>query len=190
MIKQNVSVWKWTDSKNQTKNGTQWGEGVAHSAPGGGELCTGAYLHAYRDPLLAVAFRPIHVDGYSVLWQGTADAEKDDGTKLGCTRVTTEKIVEAPEIPLNALVRWGIYCAKTRDTEAWWLVWADKWLSGNDRSHGAAYSIAYAADAAKYAAYAADAAKCAANAANAKIDLLALLKQAIADEAEYERGKG
>ncbi len=133
-----TTVWKWTDSNNKTKNGTQWGEGVTHTAPGGGELCTAAYLHAYADPLLAVAFRPIHVDGYSVLWQGTADVEKDDGTKLGCTRVTTEKIVETPKILVNAVVRWAIYCTKVVYQNAAWLAWADGWLSGADRSSAAA----------------------------------------------------
>jgi hypothetical protein len=70
-----TEVWKLTAADYKTRAGETneivWGPGVMHTAPGGGELCTSAWIHAYEDPLLAALFDPIHGDygADAVLWR-------------------------------------------------------------------------------------------------------------------------
>ncbi|KKL58315.1 hypothetical protein LCGC14_2226540, partial [marine sediment metagenome] len=54
------TLYKLTDSNDQTYGKTQWGPGIEHAASGKGPLCTEGWLHAYTDPLLAVLLNPIH----------------------------------------------------------------------------------------------------------------------------------
>ena len=96
-----------------------------------------------------------------------------------------------PEITVNARVRWAILCAQSAlPDEAWtasWRDWAEGWLSGKDRSSGAAEAARAAARAVAMVILAKEWA--AEAEAKKDLDLLALLKQAISDEAEYEKAR-
>ena len=147
-----------------------------------------------------------------LLWRCDVDVCDDDGTKLGCTRVRTEEQIAPPQLTTNQRVRAAILLALEVASEPDFAHWARAWLDGSDRTHDAAkaaaaayaYAAAYAAVARAAAAYAAArAARAAAYAdaaaharaaavaaaaadyavrANKKLDILAALHRAIAEE--------
>ena len=194
-------LYKLTDQNGQTRGGCQWGEGVEHTAPGTGNLCTAGWLHAYTHPLLAVFVSPVHPNlADPVLWEAEGDVGKDDcGLKVGCTRLKTIRRIPLPEVTVNQRIRFAIYCAKAVRTNARWDEWADGWLNRSDRTADAARaaydtadaSAAAAASAVADATDAADAADAAyatahaaAHAANVgqSLDLIALAERAVRDE--------
>ena len=137
---------KLTYSDFTTMNNTLWGEKIEHTAPGG-ELCTPDVLHAYRSAGEAIFFDPTHgnfgEDG--VLWACDGDVCVDDGTKVGCTRLRTLKVIQKPEITIEQRVTIAIRCALLVYQEATFTQWATSWLSGKDRSRKAAEAAARAA---------------------------------------------
>jgi hypothetical protein len=210
-----ATVYKLTDENHCTYGGCQWGEGVEHTASGKGEMCDPGWLHAYSDPLLAVLFNPIHANFKApILWECDGDVGADDGLKIGCTRLRTLRQIPLPEISIEARARFAIYCAAPLSDCEEWQTWADRWLSGEDRSAEEAAEAAWAAwgaaeraaaeAAARAAERAAEAARAAARAAEAEAaeaaaraeawvwaeinppDFLALISQAIGDEAEFQ----
>jgi hypothetical protein len=195
------TLYKLTDQNNKTHNETLWGPGVKRKATGKGyELCSDGLIHAYEDPLLAVFISPLHVNcTYSKLWKAKTTCKKivRDGTKVGVKSLTTLHEIPLPIVTTTQRVAFGILCAKKICSDPTWNEWANKWLSGEDRSaaaraaYRAAADAAYAAraasnaaSAAKYAAasnaawYAADAAE-AAWYASATIDLKEIAREAM-----------
>ena len=164
------TVYKLTDQHNRTRvgysNETLWGESVTHTAPGGGELCSDKWLHAYADPILAVLMNPAHANfrpDAMKLWEASAEVGLRKADKLGCTRITTLHTISIPTITKLQKQAFAILAAKDVYKNKDWNAWADAWLSGEDRTESSARQArreAYAADAAAaaYAAYAADAA--------------------------------
>ena len=172
--------YKLTTQELTTHNGFQWEVGKKAITKGNGELCTDAYLHFYDDPLLAVIFNPIHADIknpelFEVEIGGEIKEEK--GRKFGCTEMTLLKEIPLPEITLVQKIAFAILCAKEVYKEEKWNKWADNWLSGEDRSKGAAADTAVAA-----AAYAA-AAVAAYAAVDTAADTAAVVAYAAADTA-------
>jgi hypothetical protein len=158
-------LYKLTTQDNKTRKETLWGEGVAHVAPGEGPLCTKGWLHAYTSPLLAVLMNPAHADiNNPKLWEAEGDVGMSSGTKVGCTRLKTLREIPLPEISPATKVRFAILCGKAVYKDKTWNEWADRWLSGVDRTVNAADAAANAAaNAAAHAAYAAHAADVAAS---------------------------
>ena len=154
------ALYKLTDENWVTRGHTKWGPGVTHTAPGNGELCTSSYLHAYRDPLVAVFMNPIHA-GISdpIMWEAKGIVERDDGTKVGCTKLTTTKIIDLPAMTTDQRVKIAVLAAREVYAGKHFVKWARAWLDGTDRS------LAYATEAAKAAASAAETAARAAEAA-------------------------
>jgi hypothetical protein len=172
-------LYKLTNADDQTRGETQWGEGVEHTADGGGELCTAAWIHAYVDPVLAVLMDPIHgcfLDSDAHLWECDGDVGVDDGTKVGCTRLKTLRRIPIPEVTTEQRVRFAILCALEVYDDPDWVKWAKGWLDGKNR---AAYAAHAAARAAADASYAADAAY----AANGDCDVAYAAADAAADAA-------
>lgn len=169
------TLFKWTDADNRTrarvKGETRWGEGITHTAKGNGELCTSAYVHAYTTVLLAVFMDGAHgmytEHPDAKLWQARGTVEKSDGTKVGCTSLTTVRVVVPPIITTAqkrafAILSAEAVCSVLYENAHWykhvWKPWADGWLAGVDQSKAAA-AVAYAAACnASYAAAYADAA--------------------------------
>lgn len=151
------TLYKLTRSDRTTYNGTLWGEGVTHTTDGRGDLCGPGWIHAYTSPHLAVLLNPNHA-GFSpyLLWEAEGVVGKTDhGLKLGCTSLTTLRIIDAPKWSNETQVRFAILCAMQVTRDPSWIDWAIGWLNNADRSKAAA---AWVAGAGAWAAEAAGAA--------------------------------
>ena len=174
-----MKAYKLTNENGQTKNQTQWGPNVSHSAKGepGQSLCSDGWMHFYTNPLIAVLMNPIHAEFKSPkLWEcETSGEELHEALKSGCKTLTTIEEIPLPEITLNQKIAFGILCAKEVCTDEAWNQWADRWLNGEDRTkESAAASDAAAINASAHdlgnAAYAAAGAANNARAAAAAYD--------------------
>jgi len=180
----NKIVFKLTEKNGRTKGDTQWGNNVSHTAKGNSKkLCSNGWIHYYTHPLLAVLLNPIHADFKSPkLWEAEASGEIiNKPLKSGCKTLTTIREIPLPKISRVQRVAFGILCTKEVCKNEVWNKWADKWLSGEDRSNESANAADYA-NAASYDAYAADyAAADAADAADANksINFIALAEKAM-----------
>ena len=161
--------YKLTTQEGKTRNETQWGENISHEATGDIKqgLCSDAWIHAYTHPLLAVLMNPAHaMIKNPILWEGKGEGEaKFEPLKCGFRKFTTLRQIPLPEVTDVQKIAFGILCAKEVYKDSSWNQWADKWLSGEDRTKSSADAAADAAAYAAYAAYAAaNAARAAANA--------------------------
>jgi len=160
-------------SKEMTShNNTKWEIGVPISIlKEGNTMCSGEVLHCYNHPLLAVFLNPIHANIKEPrLFEIEVDKiVNSDGLKFASKSQTLLKEIPLPEISLQKKIEIGIKIVKTVNKNEKWNLWADQWLSGENRSitaaDAAAYAAANAADAAANAAYAAAAYAAAAYAA-------------------------
>src|SRR3990172_3470109 len=149
--------YKLTSQDNKTTNNTLWGEGVTHKATGKGKkLCTNDVIHVYSHPLLAVLFNPVHANiDNPKLWEcETSKPVNQDALKIGVKSCTTIREIPLPLITSEQKVKFAILCAKQVYKDKKWNKWADKWLSGEDRTNAAANAAANAAYATYAAAYA------------------------------------
>ena len=171
-----MRYYKLTDENCRTHSDTKWGEGVTHKAIGKGkELCTEDVIHVYDHPLKAAMFNPIQANfNNPILWEcKVKKVIADDQLKVGVKECTTIKQIELPEITINQRVRFAIRCALEVYKDKNFVKWAEDWLSGKDRTAGAAGTAAEAGTAAWAAVWAAG---------RDKIDFVALIKKAIRDE--------
>ena len=162
----------------------------------GGSLCEAGCLHAYegetvRDALaLALLMDQIHgkfgAGKRAFTCESHGDQHASDGTKSGFAGLTTVREIHVPEVPVERLVEAAIRIAMTRCTCPDWVGWAEKWLSGEDRSARAAWAARAAAWAAAWAARAAAmaAARAAAEAAEATAEAAEAAAEAAAWAAE------
>ena len=101
---------------------------------------------------MAALLYPIHFSDFDglVLWACGGDGEfkRDGQLKCGVTRLTTIQKIQLPVIPTERRVKFAILCAKKVCADARWNAWADRWLSGEDRSREAAESAWVAAESA------------------------------------------
>ena len=148
-----MKVYMLTDQNRMTYNNTLWGENITHKTSGKGKLCSNGWLHFYYNPHIAVLLNPIHANiPNPTLWEAKAKGRfrDDHGLKGGCTKLTTIKQLPLPEITLEQKIEFGIRCVMQVCKNKNWLTWANKWLSGEDRSQesalavrNAAYDVAY-----------------------------------------------
>ena len=175
--------YKLTDQKMQTWGGYQWRESIWHEATGdiSQGLCSDAWLHCYDSSLLAILHNPLHGDITNPrLFEVEVDGESKDnhGIKCGYRRMKIVREIPTPKISTVQRIAYGIICAKAVYHSEKWNIWADKWLSNEDRTDAAAADAATdAADAATdAAAYATDAAYAAVDAAEIKTTTLNLVQ--------------
>jgi hypothetical protein len=128
----------------------------------GNKMCSDQVLHCYNHPLLAVILNPIHANIKNPkLFEISVDKiVNSDSLKFASKSQTLVKEITLPEISLEHKIQFAIKVAKLTCKNEKWNLWADSWLSGEDRSKESADAAAYAAT---YAA--ADAAYAAANGA-------------------------
>lgn len=180
-----MKLYKLTDRDGYTRRGevgeTRWRVGVAHTAQGEGEkLCTPGVIHAYRDPWLGLFLNPAHANiSHPRLWEAEGEVVAEDWGKVEVKRLEIRREIEYIPPTVEQRVRFAIRCAWSGANEEW-RVWARTWLSGEDRSKGAAeaaeaaaaaWARAWAAEAAAWAwtaEAAAEAAEAAAEAAAAR----------------------
>lgn len=145
-----TKLYKVTDRHGNTTGGyfenattLHWYEGVSHVATGTGNmLCSRGVIHAYVDPLLAVLLDPIHGNYGSgmMLWEADGDVvvEGAGQLKVGCKTLKTIRKIVVPAVTAEQRTRFAILCAKEVYANHFWVAWADRWLSGEDRSEVAA----------------------------------------------------
>lgn len=153
-----TTAYKLTNQFGKSHSETQWGENVTHTTNGGGELCGAGWLHYYEHPLLAVLLNPVHADFWPArLWECRPEGsiKHDRGLKSGCTQLTTLREIPLPEVTPEQRVRFAIFCALAVNRSPAFVAWAEKWVSGADRTgesaEWAAVSVKRAAEAAESA---------------------------------------
>lgn len=136
-----MRLYKVTDAKGQTRNGTQWGPGVTHVArrPDSDEQYGEGFLHAYGDPLTA-AMLGDDSDG-AKLWEATGDVVRDFGWTISCRRLTTICEIPMPKVGLEQRIRFAIFCGLAAPHSSSFEAWAEVWLSGKDRSAESAANV-------------------------------------------------
>ena len=161
-----------------------WGEGVTHTATGplDGGLCSDAFIHFYRDPILAVMMDPIHANfGSSAkLWEAEATgAVLHEPLKSGSRSLTTIHEIPLPVVTTAQRVKFAQLCAAAARAAkaAAYAAWAA--AAWTDAAAYAAARTDYAAWAAARASTAVADASAAAADANPKIDFIALAHKAM-----------
>ena len=144
------TLYKLTNQAGYTRHGHDnaclWGEGVSHSGTGKGALCGPGYIHAYTHPLLAVLLNPIHagIDNPR-LWEAEGEvALSDNGLNVGCRTLTTVRELPIPVVTTEQRISFAILCAREISRSEQWNLWAEQWLSGEDRSAAAAQTASAA----------------------------------------------
>jgi len=143
-------VYKLTDSKMQTCMGCQWElnepreilpEKRTPKEPWG-------RFHWYEDSLLAVLHDPNHgqyLNTYDLIRNCSkprgklfeAEAEGDifkEGSCGGSTKLTLLKEISLPGVTPEQRIKYAVLCVQEAYPKSEWVPWADKWLSGEDRT--------------------------------------------------------
>ena len=156
MIMYKLVTQEWTSHKNMS-----WSIGKVNKAKGKGkQLCSPDLLHCYKSPAQAVLFNSIHakIENPILLEVECSEILADDGLKFGCKEQTPVRVIPLPEITLEQKTAFAINCALEAYSEKSFVLWADKWLSGEDRSIDAASIASRATEAAVAATRVAEAA--------------------------------
>ena len=112
------------------------------------DLCSDAWLHCYDSPLVAILHNPVHVDiGNPRLFEVevAGETKNDNGMKRGFRRMRLVKELSTPVITTIQRAAYGILCAKQVCTDPGFAIWADRWLSGENRAARAAEAAVWAA---------------------------------------------
>ena len=155
-----IIAYKLTDSDMQTHNMFQWELGKEYTTSGKGNLCSAGWLHFYTHPLLAMLLNPIHADIKNPrLFMAEVGGKNklDHGLKVGYTRGRLTKEMPLPMVTTEQSVRFAILCALEVYDNADFIAWANKWLSGEDKTEAAAEAAEAEAGAAVWAGAAAGA---------------------------------
>ena len=163
------TCYKLTNQDMTTHNGYKWEINKwrkVNAKDGDGNLCSGSFLHAYTDPVLAIFLNPIHANISNMRLfraEGRGRFADDNGLKIGYSqmRLVEELPVKMPTTEQR--VKFAILCAMEVYEHPDFLDWCHKWLIGEDRSEDRSEAAAWAA--ARAAARAARAAWAAARAA-------------------------
>ena len=134
----------------------QWELGKWYETTGEGDLCSSGWLHFYSDPLVGLFLNPIHMDIRNPrLFRAEVEGNfiDDKGTKCGYSRARLIEELTVPQISPVQRIRFVIFYAKEVYKEKEWNKWANKWLSGKDRTEKSAASAAYTAKSAASAVY-------------------------------------
>ncbi|MGD2065623.1 MAG: hypothetical protein PVI43_00455 [Candidatus Bathyarchaeota archaeon] len=153
-----MKLYKLTNKSLQTYNGFQWEIGKTETTSGSDDLCSGGWLHAYSSPLIAVLHNPVHTNIETPRLfecEGGGEFKDDMGMKCGVTELTLIMELSIPNITLEQRIKYAILCALEVNKDKGFTNWAEKWMSGEDRSVAAAEAAEAAARAAEAAARAA-----------------------------------
>jgi len=133
-------LYKMTNENGQTKNYTQWGQNIEHIVTGQLDKVD---LNAFTDPLLAVLLSPIYCNfKRPQLWEAEGYIEKENVLHVECTRLKTICQIELPQVTIEQRIRFAILCIKEVYLNVEWNNWADKWLSGENRTSATAWMAA------------------------------------------------
>lgn len=106
----------------------------------GNRLCSEDVFHFYDHPALAVIFNPIHaqIKNPRLFEIEVEDIVSHDGMKGGCKQATLVKEIPIPKISLEQRVEFAIKVSLLVYTEKSYVLWAENWLNGEDRTIKAA----------------------------------------------------
>ncbi len=124
------TLWGEGVTHSGTGRGPLCGPGWIH-AYAAETLDDAALLAVLFNPIHAAFDDPIG-------WSSEGEIALDDATKVGCRALTTIRRIGLPAVSNTQRVRWAILCARKVVRSRAWLRWADGWLSGRDRSAEAA----------------------------------------------------
>ena len=121
-------------------NETDWSDNSWKSAAGDGGLCSSGVLHAYDSPEIALFLNPIHAQINSprmleVECNGLVDWKP---TKVGYKKMRRVKEIFYNKPTRTQRIAFSILCAKKVYFEPDFVVWANSWLSGMDRTSASA----------------------------------------------------
>lgn len=119
-----------------SRNDLKWEMGVPNTiTKPGNQMCSDEVLHCYNHPVLAVIYNPIHVDiEHPRLFEINVDEiVATDGLKFASKSQTLIEELPLPIVTLDQKIEFGIRAVKLVCEEKAWNIWADKWLSGEDR---------------------------------------------------------
>ncbi len=135
-----MRVYKLVDQNMCSRDGAyQWVLGEKKRIADRPELCRVGF-HAYSDPLLAIACNPIHANIPNLrLFEAEAGGEHDEDALKSCWQeMTLLAELPVPKITAAQLVRWAIYCTQAVYHSQTFDAWAERWLSGADRTKASA----------------------------------------------------
>lgn len=193
-----MKYYKLLNQDLTSYNNTKWEIGVPVKVTvEGDKMCSDQVLHCYNHPLLAVILNPIHANIKNPkLFEIEVDKiVNSDGLKFASKSQTLLKELKVPEISLEQKIEFAIRVVKLIYNDSKWNLWADSWLSGEDRSVESTYAAAntyaaayaYAAYAAAYTAYAYAAAYAAYTTAYAAAYTAAYTAHAAEDKNEFNQ---
>jgi hypothetical protein len=144
-----TTVYKLTDVDGYTRRGetgeTHWPIGGVVEPTGLSvgdppQPCGPGVLHGYHSPLLAALLAPLHgvLDHPCLLRCEVSAAIHTDGLKLwwaGDAQVLAEELL--PVVGMPVLVRWAVLVSLEQPQPDAYQRWAERWLSGEDRSRAA-----------------------------------------------------
>jgi hypothetical protein len=151
--------YKLLSQKMTSHNDTKWelNAPIKILKPGI-EMCSDQVLHCYNHPLLASFLNPIHgnISNPRLFLIEVDEIVNNDGLKFASKSQTILEEIPYIDISLEKGIEIGIRVTKTVYKDKSWNEWADRWLSGTDRSRESAryaYSVAHVAHVASAAAY-------------------------------------
>ena len=131
-------VYKITDRHNQTRRGTQWGEGVRHTSNdlfGDSNFSMEAmYLYSFRTAELATLFAPVHLehfDGFR-LWEAKGEIKEIDSTTAKCDSIQTIREIPFPKIDVFTRIVFCLFITLKIFKNDVWRAWALSLLLNND----------------------------------------------------------
>jgi len=141
-------IYKLTRQDRTTRDGFKYPPKGSRlpELSGKGGLCSDSFYHGYAHPLLAILHAPIHVepDYTKMIEIEVPEVCAPDQTKLGFTTGIVGKVVPPPKVTNEQRKRYAIGCACSVYKDGSFRKWADDWISGKDRSRGAARIAALA----------------------------------------------
>lgn len=132
------------------KNETLWEVGKRVEAVGTGGLCTDGVIHFYDSIWVALLMNCYHADipNPRAIVIEVGEVVAHDGTKGGSKWATMLCEIPVPMMTTEQRVEIAIRCALAVSHDPEFVEWANKWLSGEDRSRGVAEEAEWAAKAA------------------------------------------
>lgn len=142
-----MKLYKLTDADGYTQRGqvgeTLWSPGFNLTIEGLPVPCTGTVIHAYKTPIEAVLFNPFHARiSNPRLWLAKGEIIGTDGLKVWTQSLTIRHELTLPRISTRERIAFAILATLKVYTDSTFKKWANKWLSGIDRSAWAAEAMA------------------------------------------------
>ncbi len=138
--------YKLLDQELKSNNGTfQWEIGKTYTIDKpGNKMCSDEVFHCYNHPVLAVLFNPTHgfIDNPRLFEIEVPEFVNNDGLKYASKSQKLIKEIDLPVISMEQRAEFAIRVAKMVCKDEAWNSWADKWLSGEDRSRESANAAA------------------------------------------------